>query len=79
VPTAAIQRGPQGTFVYVIAKDDTVATRPVNVDLTEGEIAIVAKGVQPGERVVSDGQNQLRPGAKVAPRPPEKARTEPKP
>jgi multidrug efflux system membrane fusion protein len=68
LPAAAIQRGPQGTFVYVVTPDDTAALRPVEVETTMGETAIIARGVAVGERVVSDGQNQLRPGSKVAPR-----------
>jgi multidrug efflux system membrane fusion protein len=65
-PATALQRGPSGTFVYVVGADGTVAPRPVDVELTQGDVALVAKGVADGERVVVDGQNQLRPGAKVA-------------
>ncbi len=66
VPATALQRGPQGTFVYVIGDGDTVSVRPVEVDSLAGEQAIIARGLSAGERVVSDGQNLLRPGAKVA-------------
>jgi multidrug efflux system membrane fusion protein len=66
MPATALQRGPSGTFVYVVGADATVAPRPVDVEFTQGDIALVAKGVADGERVVVDGQNQLRPGAKVA-------------
>jgi membrane fusion protein, multidrug efflux system len=66
VPTAAIQHGPQGTFVYVVAADSTAAVRPVTVDATQGDLAIVPKDLSPGEEVVVDGQTQLRPGARVA-------------
>ena len=69
VPTPAIQRGPNGVFVYLVNPDSTVAVRNVQVDTIQGPMAIVAQGVQPGERVVVDGQNQLRAGAKVDPRP----------
>ena len=69
VPTPAIQRGPNGVFVYVVAPDSTVAVRNVQVDTVQGPITIVTQGVQPGDRVVVDGQNQLRAGAKVDPRP----------
>jgi multidrug efflux system membrane fusion protein len=69
VPATALQRGPSGTFVYVAAADDTVASRPVSIDRVQGDVAIVASGLAEGDRVVVDGQNQLRPGAKVAPRP----------
>ncbi len=69
VPTPAIQRGPSGVFVYVVSPDSTVTVRNVQVDAIQGPLAIVTQGVQPDERVVVDGQNQLRAGAKVDPRP----------
>ncbi len=69
VPSSVVQRGPQGAFAYVVNADDTVALRPVEVESTQGEASIVSKGLEPGERVVVDGQNQLRPGAKIAPKP----------
>ncbi len=68
VPAPAVQRGPQGTFVYVAAADKTAQLRPIEIDATVGDVAIILKGLQPGEQVVSDGMNQLRPGAKIAPR-----------
>jgi multidrug efflux system membrane fusion protein len=64
-PATAVQRGPNGAFAYVVAADDTVSVRPLEVDSTQGDTAILLKGLQPGERVVTDGQNQLRPGAKI--------------
>ncbi|HXX69166.1 MAG TPA: efflux RND transporter periplasmic adaptor subunit [Polyangiaceae bacterium] len=69
VPTAALQRGPQGTFVYVVGPDSTATVRPVQVALTQGEIAVVSKGVNIGDAVVVEGQAQLRPGAKVLAKP----------
>lgn len=69
VPAVAVQRGPSGTYVYVVGAGDVAELRPVMVETTQGDVAIVAKGVAEGERIVVDGQNQLRPGAKVAPRP----------
>jgi membrane fusion protein, multidrug efflux system len=68
IPTPAIQRGPNGTFVYVVNPDSTVAARNIQVDTVQGPLAVVTQGVQAGERVVVDGQNQLRVGAKVDPR-----------
>jgi multidrug efflux system membrane fusion protein len=68
VATPAIQRGPNGTFVYVVNPDNTVAVRNVQLDAVQGAVTIVTQGVQPGDRVVVDGQNQLRVGAKVDPR-----------
>jgi len=69
IPAAAVQRGPQGTFVYVVAKDQTAALRPVELGATVDQLAIVSKGLALGEQVVIEGQNQIKPGAKVAPRP----------
>ncbi len=69
VPSSVVQRGPQGMFAYVVGADQTVAVRKVDIDSTQGEQSIIAAGLAVGETVVSDGQNQLRPGAKVAGRP----------
>jgi multidrug efflux system membrane fusion protein len=68
IPSTVVQRGPQGTFAYVIGEDKTVTMRPIEIELTEGELTIVSKGLEVGEQVAADGQNQLRPGAKVSPR-----------
>jgi multidrug efflux system membrane fusion protein len=69
VPAAAITRGPQGAFVYVVGKDGTAQSKTVQIASIEGDLAILVKGVEPGDTVVTDGQNQLRAGSKVAPRP----------
>jgi len=69
VATPGIQRGPNGTFVYVVGPDSTVSMRSVQVDTVQGPLTVIAQGVQAGDRVVVDGQNQLRVGAKVDPRP----------
>jgi len=66
VPTAALQRGPQSTYVYVVKPDSTVETRNVEVQLTEGESTAIRSGVSPGELVVVDGVDKLQPGATVA-------------
>jgi multidrug efflux system membrane fusion protein len=65
VPAAAIQRGNQGTFTYVVKPDNTVEPRVVKVGVTEGNLASIESGLQPGEMVVTDGQDKLQPGAKV--------------
>jgi len=65
VPTQAIQNGQSGQYVYVVKNDLTVESRPVATNRTQGPLTIVAKGLQPGERVVTDGQLRLAPGAKV--------------
>lgn len=66
VPTAALQRSPQSTYVYVVKPDSTVETRNVEVRLTEGESTAIRSGVSPGELVVVDGVDKLQPGATVA-------------
>ena len=65
VPSAAIQRGAQGTIVYVVKDDDTVAIRPVTTGPTEGTLTAIESGVQAGERVITDGVDRIREGAKV--------------
>jgi len=64
VPTAAVQRSPQSSFVYVVKPDQTVEARNVQVELTEGDDT-VQRGVAAGDVVVVDGLDKLRPGAKV--------------
>jgi multidrug efflux system membrane fusion protein len=66
IPTAAIQRSPQGTFVYVIKADTTVEMRPIVVQATEGDNSAILSGVTPGEALVTDGLEKLRPGSKVS-------------
>jgi multidrug efflux system membrane fusion protein len=65
IPTAAIQRGVSGTYVYVVGTKRTVSARPVKLGPTEDELAAVESGVKPGELVVVDGVDKLREGAKV--------------
>jgi len=66
VPAAVVQRGPQGTFAYVIGADSTAVVRPIQVEATQGDTTIIASGLSAGEQVVVEGQAQLRPGARVA-------------
>jgi membrane fusion protein, multidrug efflux system len=65
VPSAAIQTGQQGSFVYIVQPDLTVALQPVTVAMTTDGETVVETGVQAGDRVVTDGQLRLTPGAKV--------------
>ncbi|OGP86132.1 MAG: efflux transporter periplasmic adaptor subunit [Deltaproteobacteria bacterium RBG_16_54_11] len=65
VPSQAVQTGQQGQFVFVIKPDLTVEARPVVVNRTINNDAIIDQGLKAGERVVTDGQLQLVPGAKV--------------
>ena len=65
VPSAALQRGPKGTFVYVVKDDQTVGVRPVTVGVAHGEEASIDQGLSPDELVVVDGTEKLREGSKV--------------
>src|SRR4051812_21756595 len=62
-PTAAVQRGPSGTFVYVVQPDNKVAVRPVTVSQQDEVQAVVTKGLEPDERVVTTGFARLTAGA----------------
>ena len=65
VPGAAVQRGAQGLFVYVVKPDNSVTMRPVTLGPVDGQRQAIESGVAPGERVVVDGVDRLREGAKV--------------
>ena len=65
VPTAAIQRGAPGTFVFLVKQDQSVTMTPVKLGATQGENAEVQSGVEPGNLVVVDGADKLRDGSKV--------------
>jgi multidrug efflux system membrane fusion protein len=65
VPGAAVQRGAQGMFVYVVKDDSTVTVRPVKVGPTDGPVTAIDAGIEPGEKVVVDGVDRLREGAKI--------------
>lgn len=65
MPAAAVQRGPQGTFVYLVSADQRAAVRPVRVDRIEGEQALIAGGLSVSDRVVVEGTSRLRAGARV--------------
>lgn len=68
VPSVAVQRGPSGTFVYVMNADKSVEARPVTVAMAQSNQSAIATGLQPGDVVVIDGQDKLQNGAKVEPR-----------
>jgi multidrug efflux system membrane fusion protein len=65
VPNAAIQRGTQGNFAFVVKEDQTVDVRPVEVRLTEGDTTAISKGLAAGEVVVTEGVDRLQAGSKV--------------
>ena len=67
IPAAAIQRGPNGTFVFAVKQDKTAQMRPVTVELTQNNSATIASGVSAGDMVVVDGQDKLKEGSLVDP------------
>ena len=66
IPTAAIQHGNQGDFVYQLTAKSTVKIIPIKVGVTRGESTVVTQGVSPGQKVVTEGTDQLTDGAKVS-------------
>jgi multidrug efflux system membrane fusion protein len=66
VPAAAVQRGPNGTYVFAAKADDTVEMRPVTVAVTENDQALLAGGVEAGETVVTEGTGKLKEGSRIA-------------
>lgn len=69
VPQQAVTRTPEGAHVYVVKGDSTVAKRPVQVASAVGHRWLIASGLQPGEKVVVEGLQRVRPGAQVSPVP----------
>ena len=69
VPAAAIQRGPQGTYVFVVKSDNTVDVRDVTVGFTQDNLSVIASGISPSDVVVTDGQDKLQQGSKIETRP----------
>jgi membrane fusion protein, multidrug efflux system len=65
VPSAAVQRGSQGMFVYVVQPDNTVALRTVTLGPLDGQRQAISEGLKPGELIVTDGTDRLRPGSQV--------------
>src|SRR2546428_258849 len=70
IPVAAVQRGDQGNFVYrVKPSDNTAEVVPVTLGVTEGTLTSIENGISPNDLVVTDGQDRLRAGVRVEPRP----------
>jgi multidrug efflux system membrane fusion protein len=65
-PSSVVQRGPQGTYAYVIKPDKSVEMRTIKIGQTENNQTIIEDGLKPGEDVVVDGQYKLQPGTRVA-------------
>jgi multidrug efflux system membrane fusion protein len=65
IPSAAVNRGPNGLFAFVVGPNNHVVLRPVALVATQGAVAILKSGVRPGERVVTDGQMTLKNGSLI--------------
>jgi membrane fusion protein, multidrug efflux system len=65
IPVAAIQHGPNGLFIYTVKPDNTVQEQAIDVTYQDDEVAVIAKGVNSGEKVVLSGQSRLAPGTRV--------------
>jgi len=65
IPQAAVQTGQNGSYVFVIKPDNTAETRPVAVDRSASGLAVISKGLKPGEKIVTDGQLRLSDGTRV--------------
>ena len=65
VPSIAVQRGPAGLYVYVVKPDSTVTAQPVTVTQDDGQIAVIASGVDEGAQVVVNGMSRLQNGSRV--------------
>ena len=65
VPASVVQRGPNGTYAYVVTPGQTAEMRPVSVERIEEGTALIASGLQPGEKVITDGHYRVQPGAKL--------------
>ena len=67
IPSAAIQAGSQGSFVYLVGSDNKAQVRPVQVDFTEGNISVIRQGLAERDQIVEDGAEKLQAGALVTP------------
>lgn len=76
IPAAALERGPDGTFTYVVGRDSTVVVAPLTIGEQEGDIVVVEKGINAGQQVVTSNQYRLQPGTLVRSNTPEAARVQ---
>jgi multidrug efflux system membrane fusion protein len=65
IPATAPQTSAKGSFVYVVKQDSTAEQRPISLGQRQGDLVVVETGVQPGERIVTNGQLGVTPGGKV--------------
>jgi multidrug efflux system membrane fusion protein len=67
VPASVVQRGPDGAYAFVVKDDMSVEMRPIQVARIESDRALIDRGLDPGEKIVVDGQYKLQPGSKIKP------------
>ena len=65
IPTGAVQRGPNGTFVYVVGDDNKAAMRPIKIERQDENQTVIGSGIKPGDKVVTNGFVRLTDGAQV--------------
>jgi len=75
MPASALQRGPEGMFTYVVQPDSTVRVAPLTVGEQQGDIVVVEKGLEAGDKVVASNQYRLQPGSLIRANGPEVARS----
>ena len=68
ISSAAVQRNPQGAFVYLVKPDHTVSAQPVSVGTTDGDTTEILTGLSPGDAVASDNFDKLQDGMRVSPK-----------
>jgi membrane fusion protein, multidrug efflux system len=79
IPAEATQMSAKGSFVYVIKPDSTADLRPITVGQRQGDLVVISKGINSGERVVTSGQLGVTPGGKVRISEPTKVENTPAP
>lgn len=70
IPSKSVQNGPLGTYVYSIKADNTVVMQAITLGATNGNLAIVRSGLDPGAHLVVEGQYRLEPGSRIEVNPP---------
>jgi multidrug efflux system membrane fusion protein len=67
IPATALERGPDGQFTYVVQPDSTIKVAPITAGEQTGDIVVVEKGLQAGDKVVASNQYRLQPGSLIRP------------
>jgi membrane fusion protein, multidrug efflux system len=75
IPATALERGPDGQFTYVVQPDSTIKVAPITTGEQTGDIVVVEKGLEPGDKVVASNQYRLQPGSLIRPNGPKMAKS----